>query len=146
MHGKEFMLDCIRTFFTVVTLINVVMFILGMYFLPESRFGYEAFIVPVVYGLAGTLPNLVMYSKRELKVGELLVRKVLQLLLIEVLVLYLVFGNAAETARSPQILFGTAVGILLIYVVSTLLDWLQNYLSAKQMTEELIRFQGNVQE
>ena len=146
MHGKEFILDCIRTFFTVVTLINVVMFVLGMYFLPESRFGYEAFMVPVVYGLAGTIPNLVMYSKRELKVGELLVRKVLQLILIEVLVLYLVFGGAAETAKTPQIMLGTAFGILLIYVVSTLFDWLQNYLAAKQMTEELIRFQGNVQE
>lgn len=146
MHGKEFVLDCIRTFFTVVTLINVVMFVLGMYFLPESRFGYEAFMVPVVYGLAGTIPNLVMYSKRELKVGELLVRKLLQLILIEVIVLYLAFGNVAEIAQTPQIMFGTALGILIIYVVSTLLDWLQNYLSAKQMTEELIRFQSNVQD
>ena len=146
MHGKEFILDCIRTFFTIVTLINVVIFALGMYFLPENRFGYEAFIVPVVYGLAGTLPNLVLYSKRELKVRELLVRKVLQLILIEVLVLYLIFGNTAESVRSPQMLFGTALGILLIYVVATLFDWLQNYLSAKQMTEELIRFQSNVQD
>ena len=83
MHGKEFFSECIRTFFMVVTLINIEMFAAGMYLMPEARFGYEAFIVPVIYGLAGTFPNLVMYSKRELKIGELMVRKVLQLILIE---------------------------------------------------------------
>lgn len=146
MHGKEFILDCIRTFFTVVTLINVVMLVLGLYFMPDKQFGYEAFSVPIIYGLAGTLPNLVMYSKRELKVVELLVRKILQLILIEVFVLFAAFYDAGEEIRTFEIVGSTAVSIFLVYVISTLLDWLQNYLTAKQMTEELLRFQGNIQE
>lgn len=145
MHGKEFLLDCIRTFFTVVSLINVVMFILGSHFMPEQQFGYEAFAAPLIYGLAGTLPNLVMYSKRELTVAELWVRKLIQLILIEVLVLFVAFYDAGDEARTMEIVGSTAVSILVVYIIATLSDWLQNYLAAKQMTEELLRFQGNVQ-
>ncbi|MBP3577054.1 MAG: hypothetical protein J6K15_02980 [Lachnospiraceae bacterium] len=146
MHGKEFIADCIRTFFTVVSLINAVMFILGSHFMPEQQFGYGAFAAPLIYGLAGTLPNLVMYSKRELKVAELLVRKLIQLLLIEGLVLFVAFYGAGDEARTMEIVGSTAVSILVVYIIATLLDWLQNYLAAKQMTEELIRFQGNAQQ
>lgn len=146
MHGKEFALDCIRTFFTVVTLINVVMFVLGLYFMPEKQFGYEAFAVPLIYGLAGTLPNLVMYSKRELKVAETLVRKTVQFVLIEVLVLFAAFHGAGEEIKTVEIIGSTAISIFVVYVIATLLDWVQNYLAAKQMTEELKRFQGKAQE
>ncbi len=146
MHGKEFILDCIRTFFTVVTLINIAMFLLGLYFIPEQRFGYEVFIVPVIYGLAGTLPNVVMYSKRELKVGEVIVRKILQLILIEVFVLFVAFFGAGEQTQIVEIVGSTAVSIFVIYIIANLLDWLQNSLAAKQMTEELKKFQENVQE
>lgn len=146
MHGKEFIVDCLRTFFTVVTLINIVLFAMGLYFMPENRFGYEAFAAPLIYGLAGTLPNLVMYSKRELKVGELIVRKVIQFVFIEALVLFAVFYNAGEQIRTTEIVASTAVSILVVYVLACLFDWLENYLSAKQLTEELKRFQGNLQE
>lgn len=146
MHGKEFVLDCIRTFFTVVTLINIVMFVLGVYLMPDHRFGYEAFIVPVIYGLAGTLPNAVMYSKRELKVGELIVRKVLQVILVEVFVLFAAFFGDGKEVQSIEIVGSTAVSILLIFMIATLLDWLQNSLAAKQMTEDLKKFQEGIQE
>lgn len=146
MHGKEFILDCLRTFFSVVTLINLVMFVLGLYFMPENRFGYEAFAAPLIYGLAGTLPNMVLYSKRELKVGELMVRKVIQFVLIEVLVLFAVFYDSGEQIRTAEIVGSTAASILVVYLLATLFDWLQNYLAAKHMTEELMRFQGNMQE
>ncbi len=146
MYGKEFVLDCIRTFFTVVVLINVVMFLLGLYFMPEAQFGYEAFAVPLIYGFVGTLPNVVMYSKRELKIGELIVRKVIQIVLIEIMVLFVAFYDAGEHMIKQEIIASTAVSILVIYVLATFFDWLQNYLAAKQITEELQRFQERVQE
>ena len=143
MHGKEFILDLFRTFFTVVTLINIVMFFIGMRTQPDARFGYEAFAVPLIYGFAGTLPNVVMYSRRELKVGELVVRKVLQLILIEAAVLFVAFYNPDEKSFKTENIATVAGCILIVYVVSVLLDWLQNYLEAKRMTEELLKFQNN---
>lgn len=145
MHGKEFWADCIRTFFTVVALINVLMCLLGKILLPELRFGYEAFIVPVIYGLVGTLPNLVMYSRRELKIGELMVRKVLQLILIEVLVFFVAFYNTTEETKSVEVMASTVAGVFIVYVLATLVGMLENFLSAKQMTEDLKQFQKNNQ-
>ena len=142
MHGKEFILDCIRSFFTVVTLINLVMFVLGQALVPENRFGYEAFAVPLIYGLAGTLPNLVMYSKREMKMGELIIRKIIQLILIEVFVLFVAFDGTDKALLHPGMIGSTALSILVVYVVANLMDLLQNFLAAKQMTEELLKFQG----
>lgn len=146
MHGKEFWADCIRTFFTVVTMINIAMFVMGVSMMPDTKFGYEGFIIPVIYGLAGTLPNLVMYSGRELKVGELIVRKILQLLFTELCVLFVMFYDSAESDRPLWFIGTVALSILIIFVLATLSDWLQNWLSAKQLTEDLKIFQGKLSE
>ena len=146
MHGKEFLAECIRTFFTVVTMINIAMFLMGVTMMPDVKFGYEGFIVPVIYGLAGTLPNLVMYSRRELKPGELVARKLLQFLLTEASVLFVIFFNSAKENRPLWLIGAVALSIFIIFVLASLSDWLQNYLSAKQLTEDLKIFQGRVQE
>lgn len=145
MHGKEFVIDFIKTYFTVVTLINVVMLVMGLQFAPDNRFGYEAFAAPLLYGAAGTLPNLVMYSKRELTVKELVVRNVIQFVLVEVIVLFVAFYGADTFWQQPNIIFGVAISIFLIYIIVSVMDWAQNYVSAKKMTEELMKFQESVQ-
>jgi len=146
MHGKEFLADCIRTFFTVVTLINIAMFLMGISMVPDIKFGYEGFIVPVIYGFAGTLPNLVMYSRQELKVGELMLRKAIQFLLTETCVLFVIFYGVSEQDRQFKLIGPVALSIFIIYVLATAFDWLQNYLTAKQLTEDLKIFQGKIQD
>ena len=143
MHGKEFVIDFIRTYFSVVALINVAILIMGLQIAPDSRFGYDAFAAPLIYGAAGTLPNIVMYSKRELKVKELLVRKIVQFILIEVLVLFAAFYNKTDLVKRPEIIIPVAISIFVIYVIAGLVDWIQNSVSAKQMTAELMKFQEN---
>ena len=145
MHGKEFIADCIRTFFTVVTLINIAMYLMGVSMFPDVTMGYEGFILPVIYGLVGTIPNLAMHSSRELRVAELMVRKVIQLLLTEICVLFATFSGFAETDGVPWLIAVVALSIFIIFVLASIFDWIQNYLSAKQMTEDLKIFQGNAQ-
>lgn len=146
MRGKEFFIDLIRTYFSVVTLINVAIFIMGMHFSPDSRFGYDAFATPLIYGAAGTLPNIVMYSKRELKVKELLFRKILQFILIEVVVLFVAFYNQTAFWKQPRIIISVAISIFIIYVIASFIDWIQNSISAKQMTTALLKFQESSRE
>ena len=146
MHGKEFAMECLRTFFAAVTLINVAICVLGLVMAPEETVGYDAFMVPLIYGLLGILPNIVMYSKRELKVGELLIRKVIQLILVEVLVLFAaVCGVDDLSGRIPSLL-GMAVSILVIYVIISLIGWSQNALMAKRLERDLVKFQQSVEE
>ena len=146
MYGKEFAVDVLRTYFLVVALVNVVMLVLGTRFAPEMEFGYEAFAAPLLYGAVGTLPEIVMYSRRELTVKELLIRKVVQLLLIEVLVLFVVFHAQEDFWKRPAIFLSVAVCIFVIYVIGCLVDWIQNSVSARKMNAELAKFQQEVME
>lgn len=144
MHGKEFVIDCVRSFFAVVTMITAAMFILGFLFAPEEQFGYEVFLFPLIYGTLGTLPNLVMYSKRILTIKEVIIRKVLQLLLIEAMIIVFIFGFSRGRAQEPEVIAGVAISVFVIYVLCTIIDWLQNYFTAKHMTEDLMKFQESV--
>lgn len=146
MHGKEFVMDCLRSFFAAVTLINVAICVLGLIMAPEESVGYDAFMVPLVYGLLGILPNIVMYSKRELKVGELLIRKVIQLILVEFLVLFAAFLGVDDFSGRVPIFVGMAVSILVIYVMISLIGWSQNALMAKRLERDLVKFQQSVEE
>lgn len=145
MHGKEFVIDVIRTYFTVVTFINVIMWVIGTQVAPDYLFGYEAFKVPLIYGAVGVFPNIIMYSRRELSVKELWIRKILQLIVIEISVLYVAFGDADAIFQKPEVVAKVAIGIFIIYVISTVIDGVQDYLSAKRMTEELMKFQRSVE-
>ena len=73
---KERFRSQLAAFFISVTLIDLAIFILGCLLEPELKFGYEAFAYPLIYGVIGSLPGLVMYSKKELtmKQAHLLVR------------------------------------------------------------------------
>ena len=138
MQGREFVNNLISSYFTVVTLIVVAMLVLGLNFYPDVSFGFEGYILPLLYGACGVLPNVVMYSRHELTLREFLVRKVIQLFLIEIIVLFVAFGGGKSEL---SIVISTGIGILVIFVVSHIVDWVQKCLSAKKMTEDLRRLQ-----
>ena len=75
MHGKEFVNCLLSSYFTLVTLISVIMLVLGLHFYPDASFGYIAYAAPLLYGAYGTLTNVVMYSRHELSTKEFLIRK-----------------------------------------------------------------------
>jgi len=146
MKGKEFVVDVLRTYFLIVTLINVVMLVLGTAVFPDVRFGYEAFAAPLIYGAAGVLPNIVMYSKRELNVKELVIRKAVQFVLIEFVVLLIVAHDMRGFWQQPQLVGILILCVLAIYVISCIIDLLQNTADAKKINAELMKFQQGVAE
>lgn len=144
MSGKEFLHSLITTFFSLVTLITVAMLILGFVLDPAASFGYEAYAFPLIYGACGAISVGIMYSKRELTVKEVIVRKVIQLIFLEILIPTIAFGGSNVLATRPQIVVGMVVSILVIFVVSHIIDWVLDSLSAKKMTEDLVKFQESV--
>ena len=141
MSGKDFWIDFIRTYFMIVTLITIVMCIVGKVVMPEQTFGYEAFAAPLVNGFVGTIPNFVLYSKRELKVKELFVRKVIQLLLIEAAVLFVALYSSGQSWIEPRLVAILSGSVFVVFVVGTLISWIVDLLSAKSLTKELQAFQ-----
>lgn len=138
MQGKELINDMIYTYFMLVTMIVGVMAVLGTFFIPDARFGYEAFVNPLIYAAWGTLPNVVMYAKKELTLKQFLVRKLIQLILVEIIVILVAIPSEV---RETKIVAALGLGILLVYILTHIIEWFQNYSMAKRMTEELLAFQ-----
>ncbi len=143
MRGKELVLDMVNTYFMLVTMISGVMMILGMYFFPNARFGYEAFGIPFIYAAWGTLPNIIMYAKKELPVKQFLIRKLIQLVLVEVIVIAIAIPDEIIDEGRTEVVVSLAVSIFVIYILTHLIEWFQNCAVAKRMTEELLTFQQN---
>lgn len=144
MHGKEFIMKIIRTYFTLVTLITVAIFLIGAQLAPDASLSYTAFAIPLIYAACGVLPSVVMYSRKELTVKQFLVRKVIQLGLIEILLFTVIFDNVNELKERTDMVFLVTISVFIIYTLVHILDWFQKSLSAKKMTEELMCLQQAV--
>ena len=141
MRGKELIVDMINTYFMLTTMILAVMMLLGSYFMPEVRFGYEEFEAPLTYAAWGTLPSIVMYSKKELTIKQMLIRKVIQFVLIEVIVISVALPTESLKSGNGELVISLVVCVFLIYVLTHGIEWYQDSVTAKKMTEELVSFQ-----
>ncbi|PWT28458.1 DUF3021 family protein [Butyrivibrio fibrisolvens] len=138
---KERIKDILNSFFITVTLINVAMLVLGKLLEPDQVFGYEAFMYPLIYGLIGTIPSIVIRDKKELSVKQELIRKVMNMLLIIVLMLAFMFGGREITSELIAAAEGVAISIVIIFVLVNLIIWWLDLKTAKDMTEDLIKYQ-----
>ncbi len=138
---KERIKDILNSFFITVTLINVAMLVLGKLLEPTQVFGYEAFMYPLIYGLIGTIPSIVIRDKKELSVKQELIRKVMNMLLIIVLMLAFMFGGREITSELIAAAVGVAISIVIIFVLVNLIIWWLDLKTAKDMTEDLLKYQ-----
>lgn len=138
---KERIRDILNSFFITVTLINLAMLILGKLLEPEQVFGYEAFMYPLIYGLIGTIPSIVIRDKKELSVKQELIRKVMNMLLIIVLMLAFMFGGREITSELIAAAVGVTISIVIIFVLVNLIIWWLDLKTAKDMTEDLLMYQ-----
>ena len=114
MTKKEFMYHIIRMFFVIVTLINIAMSIVGKIVQPDLTFGYHVLILPVIYAAVSVIPMLVMYSDHELTVKEVIVRKIIQFLLIEVILV--IFGKKFMLPEYRELLFSVMLCVFIVFV------------------------------
>lgn len=146
MQGRELLAKMFRTYFVLVTLINVAICVSGSITQPDSRFGFSVFILPLVYALAGILPQVVMYSRHELSIKEVLLRKFVQLLLIELVVNGIILG---ENALRPEYTFfvkTVSICVVIVFVLANAISWIMDCAFAKKLTRELAEFQEKNQE
>lgn len=141
MSIKEYLKKAVLDFFIITTLVNFTMFLLGSLFEPEARFGYDAFLAPMVYAAFSLIPMMITYSPRELTVKEMMVRKAIQLALIEAILFLFVFGLDQMRTMEPMLTLSLGVSIAVVYVLVNLIEWLTDSKKAMTMTEELRAYQ-----
>ena len=138
---RENIKNNLMSFFIIVTLVNIAIFICGIVLAPDEKLGYTAFIVPVIDGLLGVIPGLVMYSKRELTVRQMIVRDIIQLLSIELIILVFTFGFSGFSNVDVSKFLAIVLSVAFVYVGVVVIMYLLDFRTAKKMTDDLKAFQ-----
>ena len=141
---KEHIKDNLMNFFIIVTLVNLVIFISGNLLAPEQKLTYSAFLVPIIDGILGTIPGLVMYSKRELTFKQMMFREIIQLLAIELIIILFTFGFSGFSIGKLHMILVVALSVAVVYVLVTLIRFFLDSRSARKMTDDLKSFQQSL--
>lgn len=110
-------------------------FVFCLVFSKESVFGVDYFGQMLIFSLAGDLPSLIFYSKRELSQKETNVRLVIHFLLLECVLM--VFGRYLglyETVLQGIFFFFIVLAVYVIIRASVFCDDLRK---AKQLNDAL---------
>lgn len=140
MRIWTFIKSCVIQFFVISTCVTFATAVAGPYLMPDVELGFTAFYSPLAIGFVCTLPSVVLYSRKELNLKQTIIRRVLHLLLIEVLVIWLnwMSGNL-ETFTSAA---GYCVKVLAVYLAVHLVLWFLGSRDAKQINAGLKELQG----
>lgn len=144
MNIKEMLYRSLMTFFVLVTFITAGIMILGLAFDPDAKFGYDAYFSPFVFAFLGVLPNLIIYSSKELSNKQIIVRKLIQLAVIEAEVIGVCMASPLINTEKDGVIAGVSVSVFVIFILTNFVIIINDYFSAKKLTKDLMRFQENV--
>ncbi|HHV13444.1 MAG TPA: DUF3021 domain-containing protein [Clostridiales bacterium] len=142
MDFKSFFIKKVMmSFFVSIACITAAMALIGMIFEPDTRFGYEAFLSPLIFGALASFPLLVTYSKRELSLKKAAVRNVIHFILLEVEILSVLYLGGMLTSVSMAISLG--ISIFMIDLTVNLVLWINDKRTAKEFNDALKRLQND---
>lgn len=140
MTFKEFLVSRLQLYFILVTLIFAVSMVVGLIFTPGRELYYYQLVGPFLLSALCVLPTFVTYFRKEPTVRQFILRHILQWALIECVVL----TQIQPPAEAQRVLFYIVIGaaVLGIYLIASLLLWLQKLLQSKKLTEQLKALQA----
>ncbi len=144
MSIKEILYRSLMIYFILVTCITAGIAILGTAFDPDARFGYSAFVSPFIFAALGVIPNLLMYSSKELSDKQIILRKIIQLAVIEAEVSGVCIISPIIHTEKAEVIIGVMISVLVIFILVHLISIINNCFYAKQLTKELMQFQENI--
>ena len=142
MDFKTFFIKKVMmSFFVSITCICTAMALIGMVFEPDTRFGYEAFLSPLIFGILASLPMLVKYSKSELSFKQTAIRNVIHFVLLEAVILSILYFGGMLTSLSMTVSLG--ISIFVIDLTVNLVLWINDKRTAKEFNGALKRLQND---
>ncbi len=140
MSFKAFLKKCIMDFFIITTCVTVAMAILGILLAPTARFGYEAYLSPIIFGFVSLIPSFVTYSRKELSLKQALIRKVLHFIVLEVTLIAFSFMTGLITEITEVSSF--AVTVFIVYLAVNLISWWLDSKKAEEINKMLKALQS----
>lgn len=141
MKDRGFFSRFIINVCVITTGITLMEGILGSIFLPDMPLNFRAYLVPPVFGVLTALTGLVVESRRDLSIRQMLCRMALQLLLIE----GMVFGvnHLAGYSYPWPMSLALALGIFVIFIFVYFIMWLNERRIANEFNRRLAEMQKN---
>jgi len=132
--------DILLAFFITTACITILEGTLGALLFPSLRFGYIAFLSPPLFALLTSSSGLVMISRKELSVRQVIVRRILQLIWIQLIVfgLNLIAGITFE----PFVIVVLSLGVTAVFVTVNLMMWLNDRRIASNFNRKLRTLQS----
>ena len=110
MTLKDFILSRVQIFFVLVTLILFGSAVYGEIFLPEQELHYYHLFSPIIISGACILPTCVTYFKKEPTPEQYMIRQIIELILIELVVMFLVSPPPKYSGNETK--FYVSIGIM----------------------------------
>lgn len=141
MEFRRFLINKLILFFMLSTLITVAVALIGTAYDSEARLSYSQLMVPIKYAALCLLPTLATWSRHELSVRGLILRKALVLLLLEAVILVIAFTSPAIDTMRTEVVLTLAGSVIVIFVLVNLFNWLKDSAEAKKLNRDLAAFQ-----
>lgn len=135
MELREFIKKLVISYPIIYGCSMMATFVFCLVFYPDSVFGVDYFGKMFLFALAGDLPSLVFYSKRELSHKEWMARVIIHLLLLEGVLLVIGRFMGLHDNMVEGIVFFFIV--LAVYVVVWLLVFSDDARQAKEINKAL---------
>ncbi len=137
---KDAMKKLAEVFLTCHFLISVAIGACGLMLGPDSKLGYGDMFVPSLMALLCTLPTLLTIQPEKLTTKQIVLRKTLQVLMVEAIVLSMVhFGFHGINSIGGA--FTIVVSVLLVFAGASLADWARGCMEAEDLNRRLAQLQ-----
>lgn len=128
----------------IVTLINIGMMTVGPAFFPQSRFGFEAFRSPLIFGALGCLPVLMDYffEQRPQSRTTILVQTFTEWALLECCIIGGAFLMKMKDIQSPVTVAVLFIMVLVIFAAVSAVGYYQDDNTCRELNKALRMRQG----
>ena len=140
---KERLGEAFRLYFILVTLITILLMVVGMLFDSDRTLSYDAYFSPLFYAFIGVIPVFFFQSDKELSMKGFIIRSIIQILVIEAAILLIVFKAPSIPSDRIEVVISIAVGILIVYILSLVVEYIFELTQAKEMNAYLEEYQKN---
>ena len=137
MKLKSKLEQAVSLYFMLVTFITVLLMVLGLVFDADRTFSYSVFASPLIYAAIGVIPVFLPKKKEEPSVKDLIIRRIVELLIIEVIVLVLAFSADTIPTQKIGVVLGIGGGIVIIFVLTEIIEYLYERSKADEFNKLL---------
>ncbi|MBD5453018.1 MAG: hypothetical protein HDR30_01655 [Lachnospiraceae bacterium] len=143
MELRSILKKCMIDFLMIQAGITFAIGVIGCIKTPALGVTHYSLFMPFVYAFFCVIPSFVIYSAKELSIKQMLIRKVIQFLLIEFIVMLISY--IIGTLNNTFICIAIILAVIVVYIVVNVLEYLFCKSAADAMTKKIQRIKEKEQ-